>query len=257
MKHINNLYYSKTYHNLHYSIEYNYNIGQINVGYFKMSICDRNPKNLPPKNSDSPILLDNYPIENYNQEALETATKVFNCAINAQKKIYTIHGPSSEQRGKEQFPTIYDINNGNDFYVSKNKKFLINPESSTVSIILSGIVNNTVIIYGKVNHILMRRCENIHLDIKKGTISGVDILNCKRMMIVMPHHNFTNIEYGEKIHFQAEITDTSQLHFTGSINIKINNISIPINPFTNMIFGKDGWNYKKSGEIPKLTICKC
>jgi hypothetical protein len=69
-------------------------------------------------------------------------------------------------------------------------------------------------------------------------------------------HNFTNLEFGEGIYFQAEINDISQLHITGSLDVKLNNIAIPINPFINAIFGKNGWCYKKQSEIPKLMIYK-
>lgn len=225
---------------------------------------------------------------------IETAQNVFDCATQAHSKVCTIHGPASEQKKKEFYPHVHsratgnlfpnelqsclqpDIAEryicnlkagievtesptgimGNNFYIDKKKVIHINPGEDGISLIFSGLQGNTVIIHSKVNHVLIRKCENVRLDIKEGTVSGVDILYCKRMFVIMPYHNFTNLEYGEGIYFQAEINEISQLHFTGSLDVKVNGISVPINPFINAMFGKDGWCYKKQSEIPKLMICR-
>lgn len=184
----------------------------------------------------------------------EAAQNVFDCTIQAQSKICTIHGPFSEQERKESYPHVYSRDLGNDFYIDKKEVLHINPGEDGISLIFSGLQENTIIIHGKVNHVFIRKCENVRLDIKEGTVSGVDILYCKHMFVIMPYHNFTNLEYGEGIYFQAEINEISQLHFTGSLDVKVNGISLPINPFMNAMFGKDGWCYKKQSEIPKLMI---
>jgi len=226
-----------------------------------MSKCvfSDNTEAVKPNISKPPILLDNLPLETliqYQQPALDTATKVFNCAIQNQSKVYTLHGPSSEHENKEKFPHIYSGNTGNDFLVKEYDAIHINPNKNNVSFVLSGLQNNTIIIHGKVNHILIRKSKNIHLDIKAGTISGIDIIYCNKMTVKMPCHNFTNLEHVQGIYLQADINDVSQLHITGSLDVKINDISIPINPFINAFFGKDGWCYKRQSAIPKLMIYK-
>lgn len=206
-----------------------------------------------------PVHLDNVSLETMAQVqdlALETATNVFNCATQTQSKVCTIHGPASEQENKESFPHVYSSSLGNDFFVSPNEVLHINPGDKVISLIFSGLHDNTVLIHGKVNHVLIRKSDNVRLDIKQGTVSGVDVIYCKHMMVVMPYHNFTNIEFGESVYFQADIKDISQLHLTGSLDVKINGTAIPINPFISAVFGKDGWCYKKQSEIPKLMLCK-
>lgn len=205
------------------------------------------------------IELDNIPVNKlveHEKFLIETAQNVFDCATQAQRKVCTIHGPASEQEHKESYPHVYSRAMGNDFYIDNSEILHINPGEDGISLIFSGLQSNTVIIHGKVNHVLIRKSENIRLDIKEGTVSGVDILYCKRMVVIMPCHNFTNLEYGEGIYFQAEINEISQLHFTGSLDVKVNGIALPINPFINAMFGKDGWCYKKKSEIPKLMICR-
>ena len=207
-------------------------------------------------------------------EALTTATNVFESATRTQGNVHTIHGPASEHELKEMFPNTRDISpvEGDDLYTEPGQVVHIHPATRSnsvrstanflnsanhnTSIVLSGLKDNTIIIHSKLNHVLIRRSENIDLDIKEGTVSGVDILHCRRMLVKMPYHNFTNLEFGEGINFQAEVNDVSQLHITGSLDIKVNNTTIPINPFVNAIFTKNGWCYMKQHEIPKLMICK-
>ena len=137
------------------------------------------------------------------------------------------------------------------------------PTDGVTSIILSGLQGNNIIIHKKVNHVLIRKSNGITLDIKQGTVSGVDILYCRFMLIRMPCYNFTNLEFGpltgqscalfgEGIYFQAEVNDVSQLHITGSLDVKVcecANVSIPINPFIDAIFTKNGWFYKKQHDL--------
>ena len=228
----------------------------------------------------SKLELDNVSVNSIMQSeqlVMETVNKVLKCASQAQSKICTIHGPSSEHENKEVFPHIAKNalgrhvhihtrkeglranccvgNIGNDFFISRKEILHIKPAEEGLSLILSGLHDNIVIIHGKVNHVLIRHCNNIRVDIKQGTITGVDIIHCKRMNVIMPYHNFTNVEFGQGISFHAELNDISQLHFTGSLDVKVNGAIIPIHPFLNAMFGKDGWCYKKRSDIPKLMIC--
>ena len=143
-----------------------------------------------------------------------------------------------------------------DSYIESDHVIHIHPPQSKTSLIFTGLNSNTIIIHGKLNHILIRKSRNINLDIKEGTVSGVDIINCQSMFVKMPYHNYTNLEYGEGIYFQAEVNDISQLHITASLDVKVNNNNIPINPFINAIFTNKGCSYKPQHEIPKLMIRK-
>ena len=215
-------------------------------------------KRTTPKKSS--IQLDNVPPElmlQFASEAHSTATNVFNSTTRAQCNVYTIHGPSSEHESKEMFPIAHTSSTTNsDLYAEPGRIIHIHPINHNSSIVLSGLKDNTIIIHSKLNHVLIRRSENVNLDIKDGTISGVDILHCRRMFVKMPYHNFTNLEFGEGIYFQAEVNDISQLHITGSLDVKVNDTTIPINPFVNALFTKNGWSYKTQHEIPKLMISR-
>ena len=205
------------------------------------------------------IELDNVPLDimsQYEELSHTTATNVFDCAIKNQSRVITLHGPDSEHEGKNSFPQLTNDHIGNDFYIPKNKIIHFHPTTHSTSLILSGIIGNTIIIHNKVNHILIRRSTHTTIDIEQGTVSGVDIVHCNQMIVKMPFHNFTNIEYGESINFQGQINLISQLHISGSLNVKINNISLPINPFINAALIGEAWNYKESPRIPKLMFCR-
>ena len=205
--------------------------------------------------SQQPIQLDTVSPELMSQFA--PAANVFGSATRTQANIYTIHGPSSEHGHKHLFPHVHNVSHidKNDLYAEPGQVIHIHPINHDTSIVLSGLKDNTIIIHSKLNHVLIRRSENISLDIKEGTLSGVDILHCRRMIVKMPYHNFTNLEFGEGIYFHAEVNDVSQLHITGSLDVKINDTTIPVNPFVNALFTKNGWCYKTHHEIPKLIIC--
>jgi len=181
------------------------------------------------------------------------AENVFKCTTQTQKNIYVIHGPYSDHGNKEYCPRIDENYAENEYYVPSNtvntnqKKELIHIHfASTIgSIILNGLQNNTIIICNKVNHILMRLCSNINVYIKKGTVSGVDILKCQNSFIKMPSHNYTNVEYGDNIHFQANMNNISQVSVIGSIDITSNGISLPVNPFVNVVITKNNMFHRK------------
>lgn len=207
----------------------------------------------------APIQFDNVPLEvmaQHESQAAITANNVFQCATQTQNHVYTLHGPGSEHESKESFPHVNNNHLGHDCYVPTGEVVHLHPPIRGMSIVFSGLSNNTIIIHAKVNHILIRRSSDVNIDIKEGTVSGIDIIHCRRILVKMPYHNFTNLEYGENIHFQAQISNISQLHITGSLDVKINGNSVPINPFINAIFCENGWFYKKQSEIPRLMICK-
>src|SRR5579871_1148226 len=125
-------------------------------------------------------------------ESYATATVVFNCAIKTQSHVYTIHGPGSEHEKKGTFPHIRNIDQiqQQDLYCNPGEVLHINPPvDNLISIIFSGLRKNTIIIHGKINHVLIRRSDDVKLFIKQGTVSGLDILYCRRLNVQMPCHN--------------------------------------------------------------------
>lgn len=197
-------------------------------------------------------------IQQHQKELFVTATNVFQCAINTQNQIVTVYGPNSIHENKDKFPKIGQllVDNIIEFSCISGQVIHINQNQTNISIVLDGLENNIIIIHNKINHVLIRKSNNVKLDIKCGTVSGVDILYCNKMYVRMPQHNFTNLEFGEAIYFDAEINSISHLHIIGSLDVKLNGISIPINPFINAIFDNEGWSYMKQSEIPKLMICR-
>jgi hypothetical protein len=233
--------------------------------------------------SSSPIDIQSVPpdvMEDCADRAFETATNVFRCTIKNQSFIYTIHGPSSERKRKRELPKLGSspsfsssplssspleyMKEPQDFYNEKDSVIQIYPRNSTDSVVLSGLAGNTIIIHSKVNHITMRRCQKIELHLKEEAISGIDILHCQHVVIKLPSHTFTNLEFGENIHFKGELTDVSHLQINGSLDVKVNDIPLPINPFMRVVFGKNSQigsdfiptSIEKQSEIPKLMLCR-
>ena len=186
------------------------------------------------------------------------ANNVYNCAIRNQSNVFILHGPQSEQSHKEKLPHLNETFSEQNYYVpSKGMIHLhFNANDSSTSVVLNGLCQNTIIICNKVNHILMRRCSNVKVYIKKGTISGLDILKSYQIYVKMPSHNYTNIEYGEKIDFQADTDITSLLSVVGSLDVTSNGYSLPVNPFNSINITEKGIFQKKSGEFPAVCVCK-
>jgi len=91
---------------------------------------------------------------------------------------------------------------------------------------------------------------------QKGTVSGLDVLQCHKIFVKMPYHNYTNIEYGENINFQADTNDTSQLNVIGSLDVTSNGFALPVNPFINIIITEKGIVNKNRGEFPGVYVCE-
>ena len=210
-------------------------------------------------------------ISQYTADIALTASSIFDCATRTQGHVFTIHGPASEHESKESFDKINSgkinsgkINSGkanieglsfrNDQYCQPGQIVHLNEPEKDISIILSGLSRNTILVHNKINHILIRRSDNLDLHLINGTVSGIDILYSQSLRLKTPHHNSTNIEFSQTISLDGEITDVSRIHITGSLEIKINGIPIPINPFLNFTLKKDGIQYEKPLDNLKLMI---
>jgi len=199
--------------------------------------------------------IDSLPLEIINQYK-SFATNVFDCAIQSQNNVYIIHGSGSEQENKEKLPHFGDSIMNRNYYTAPREMVHFHLNTTCGSIILSGLCRNTVIICNKINHVLMRQCTDSNIYIKKGTVSGVDVLNCHHIFIKMPYHNYTNIEYGENVHFEADADNTSQLSVIGSLDITSNGCPLPVNPFTSVIITRNGIFHRGHGMSVKPYICK-
>jgi hypothetical protein len=184
------------------------------------------------------------------------ANNVYDCAVKTQHNVYILHGPNSEQEHKEQLPHFEEEFTENNFYAPPNKLIHLHTNAIYGSIILSGLSKNTVVICNKINHLLLRQCSEVNVYLKKGTVSGLDILKCHQIFVKMPYHNYTNIEHGENIHFQADTDTNSQLSINGSIDVTINGSVLPVKPFINVIFTQHGMFYKRKNDNPLIYVQK-
>ncbi len=201
--------------------------------------------------------MDHVPIElmHMNQDKGQIiASNVYTCATSNQGNIFTVHGSLSAQRHKEYFPTNMDMLSPN-YYLLPDKILHMRPHRNS-SIILHGLHRNTIIIHQKINHILLRSCQSCRIYLKMGTVSGVDVLYCNQVLLKTKLHNFTNLEFGESIYFHGETDDHSQLHIRGSMDVTVNNKSVEINPFMNIIITKNTIMASRQDSLPKLSICK-
>lgn len=196
-------------------------------------------------------------ISQYISDANVTANNVFTSITSCQNNIVTFHGPLSESSKNVPLTSIdcvIDDNQGKELFIHPNNKITLQSNKNSNSLILSGLKNNTLIINGKINHLLMRRCENISIKLTDGTISGVDILYCKYIDLSFPLHNFTNIEYAQNINITASTDSNSELYISYSLDIIINKVTVPINPFIKCLYTQVGPKQPHENTIPKLTF---
>jgi len=181
------------------------------------------------------------------------ANNVFDCAINTQNNVYILHGTRSDFKNKENLPYFMNAKSHHDSYVADEDNIHLFSFTNK-SIILNGLSNVRVVINNKTNHVLMRNCSNVVVLIKTGTISGIDIIKCKYIYVIMPSHNYTNIEYSENINLDASLDNSSQINILGSIDIFSNEQCLPANPFVNIIVTNFGIFPTKKQNQTKLFI---
>lgn len=122
---------------------------------------------------------------------------------------------------------------GRVFYVNSNKQSFILSGLDDVTIRITGNSNGTP---GKVNHILIRECNNTRIQIDGGVISGITILKGKRVIVDLPVQNTTAIEQTSDSIIRGRITPDSVIYVTASQEITINHEILPINPFMQGLF---------------------
>jgi hypothetical protein len=165
------------------------------------------------------------------QQCSTIVTNVRKC----RKHVHLLHGQNSEHEKKTLLPLFDTHIDNQSSYVQPKKLVHLHFNDPTESVILNGLCGNTVVICNKINHVMLRQCSDVNLYVKKGAISGLDMLGCHRLSISLPILNYVGIEYGENIHFLAETNDDTQIRVKGSMDVTLNRDILPVNPFINVI----------------------
>lgn len=177
-----------------------------------------------------------------------------------QSQVITLHGLLSETKQKYLLPTITCVlqqgrrtkeDEKKDIYVDKTGRIQLDdlniffgqegpPKSSKrYSLILNGLEDNHVVITKKINHIMLRQCQNVTLELQKGTVSGIDILMCKKIILKTLMHNYVQIEYVSEINMFGEADTNSKICVMSSMDVRFENIKLPTNIFGTQIFIKN------------------
>lgn len=165
-----------------------------------------------------------------------TAEKVKDCVLSSQEKIYIIHGANSERLNKEYLPKYFS----RECYLPPGQGMIIDV-AQNISIILSGLINNEINVFAKINHCLLRCSNNSSINFNQGTISGIDIIKSSNININTPTHNYTSLEYNENVSLFGLLDDSSMVRIISCLLIRINHDDIMSNYFTNLIYTKDGY----------------
>jgi hypothetical protein len=102
------------------------------------------------------------------------------------------------------------------------------------SYIFSNITDKQIIINNKVNHITLSNCNNCVFSIR-GCLSGIDLLKCKNVKIIIVSTCFSNIEICSNILLNILNPDFTCLMRCND-NIYINNKNMHSTPFNDFLF---------------------
>jgi hypothetical protein len=160
--------------------------------------------------------------------------------LSSQNKIRTFHGPHSEHVHPEQFlnASVQSL----EFYIPANERVFLSENEH--SLILSGLVANTIVISGKVNHVLLRKCSQLTLVLRDVTISGIDIINCATITLHTPIVNYVGLEFSQMIKIWGEVTDVSQVYLTGCLDVMLKDQYLPFNLSDTIVITKTGCYHK-------------
>ena len=115
--------------------------------------------------------------------------------------------------------------------VDRGEYIQISPIDTRYSYFLDGLSDSTIVIASKINHLLIRDCKNIHIDILKGTVSGIDILYGSDIQLTVPMHNMTNLEMVSDCHLHGPMNEDSKVQISNSWYITMNGQNLPAHPF--------------------------
>ena len=111
-------------------------------------------------------------------------------------------------------------------------------DSNKHSFFCNGLSQTKLIIRGKINHLLVRQCQDTHIVIDQGAISGISILGGKRITIEVPYQNTTSIEQASETNVVGTITPDTIILVSSSMDVYLNQNKLPVNVFDRGIFSQ-------------------
>lgn len=140
------------------------------------------------------------------------------------------------------------------FFISQGSVQVLNPRSNKDSFILNGLFDATLRICGKINHLLIRDCQQTRIQLES-LISGVSILKSQGINLDLSFQNTTFIEETSEARIYGEVTPETLIYISSSMNIKINDEDLMINPFIRGFYTQRGFisNYFIPPEILLLS----
>jgi hypothetical protein len=139
-----------------------------------------------------------------------TAQNVNASAYKTQTQIRSFYGSLTDHRA---------INSDR---ISPGMKITFKAESSEYSYIFDGLENNEVTVIGKINHLLVRKCQKTDFILRNGTVSGIDILHSGQLTIKVPYHNYSNFEFVERCHIYGNVDEHSRIILHHCLDVNIN-----------------------------------
>ena len=194
-------------------------------------------------------------LNEYSQLISSLAQNIAVCAKDTQNNIYVFHGNNSEYKNKENLTNCLNFMDLSihEYYIPDNCSISLDLFKNNDSIILSGLVKNTLYINNKINHLLIRYSNNVQLQIAITPISGVDIIKSSHIAIGTAINNSINIEFSQNITMECENSLSSFVHIVSSTDVSFNSLYLPVHPFTNSIFTQSG-EHNMLSTSPNLSI---
>jgi hypothetical protein len=184
-------------------------------------------------------------LQEYEDMIYQTAENVNSNAKIAQDYMFTIHGPLSDTR-KTFLSDFFQYPEEEETKAPAGKKIVIYPLNNKHSYMFNGLVGNPITIISKINHLVIRDCKDLVIDIQEGTISGVDILRGNNISIQTTVHNSTNAEYVNKTDLKGKVDSDSRISVRNCWDVHVNEKSVPITPFHSTLVTSDGDNLETS-----------
>lgn len=159
-------------------------------------------------------------LEAFAPTAEKISQSIYENSQKALLKRVNIAGPLAS-RGEQ--------NNGH--YLNEGSHYLFQNISIHESIICNGLINSRLDISSKINHLLIRGCQNTSFYINQGLISGLTIIGGSNNNIVLPFQNTTSLEQTHNINIEGILLPESLILIASCSDIIINTYRLPINIF--------------------------
>ena len=126
--------------------------------------------------------------------------------------------------------------------------------SKEKSYCLDGLNRNTVVFRTKVNHIMIRGCDDTKIYLNGGTISGIDVLKGSNISVTTPKHNFTNVEISNYTQLKGLLDKNTLIYIINSIDVFVNQKNIGVNPFNQLKLVYKKYDYQERINIGNIPI---